>query len=106
MRAAWPPVFSQYHVDMVFNGHDHNFEVTHPLAGDGTVATDPTMGTTYYTAAGGGAMLYASATSAWTLHSESVMNFLLVHATEHTLEVTPYRLDGTIITAGHITLSR
>jgi hypothetical protein len=106
IRAAWPPVYAQGHVDVVFTGHDHNFEVTQPLLGDGTVAPSGMPGTVYYTAAGAGADLYASGTSTWTRHSESVVNYLLVHVTEHSFQVTPYRLDGTVIDQGTLSLTR
>jgi hypothetical protein len=36
---------------------------------------------------------------------ESVVNFLRVHATITRLEVTPYRLDGTVIDRGRVTLT-
>jgi hypothetical protein len=106
VRAAWPPVFAQSGVDVVLNGHDHNFEVTQPLLGDGTPAPSGMHGTVYYTAAGAGAMLYPSATRGWTRYSESVVNYLLVHVTEHAFQVTPYRLDGTVIDQGTLSLTR
>ncbi|MEI8255576.1 MAG: hypothetical protein WCJ30_07880, partial [Deltaproteobacteria bacterium] len=106
IRAAWPPVYEQHHVDMVFNGHDHDFEVTHPLRGDGTVAPTGTPGTVYFTAAGAGAQLYPSGMSPFTAYSESVVNFVLLHATATTLEATPHRLDGSQIAGGHVLLTR
>ena len=38
VRSSWPPVYAQNGVDVVFNGHDHNFEVTQPWVGVGTRA--------------------------------------------------------------------
>ncbi len=61
------PLFDQYQVDLVINGHNHIYERTDPLRG-GTV-TNPapigatvhpaTDGTTYITAGGAGKSLYA-----------------------------------------------
>jgi hypothetical protein len=104
IRAAWPPIYAAHGVDVVFNGHDHDFEVTHPLNGDGSISTG--RGTVYVTAAGAGASLYSSATSTFTQYSESVVNFVGVHANRTTLQLTPYRLDGTRIMQGAVSLTR
>jgi hypothetical protein len=103
VRNAWPPVYAAHNVDVVFNGHDHDFEVTHPINATGV----PTAGgTVYVTAAGAGASLYPSMTSPFTQYSESVVNFVLVSATHTTLNLRPYRLDGSAITQGNVSLTR
>ena len=61
-QKRWAPLFDQYQVDLVLNGHNHVYERTDPIkAGKATVKADikstvnPTKdGTTYITAGGGG----------------------------------------------------
>ena len=61
------PLFDQYGVDLVINGHNHLYERTDPLKGGvvttpapiGSTVTPATQGTTYITAGGGGESLYA-----------------------------------------------
>ncbi len=105
IRATWPAVFATGGVDLVLNGHDHDFEITQPLGGDGAPVTSG-RGTVYVTAAGAGARLYGARMSPWTRYSESVVNFALVHVTERALDLTPYRGDGTVIDQGRLSLTR
>jgi Purple acid Phosphatase, N-terminal domain/Calcineurin-like phosphoesterase len=66
VRTNWVPLFDQYSVDLVINGHNHLYERTDPLKGGvatttapiGTTVTPATQGTTYITAGGGGESLY------------------------------------------------
>jgi 3',5'-cyclic AMP phosphodiesterase CpdA len=66
VRTNWIPLFDQYAVDLVINGHNHMYERTDPLkaggvttaAPSGTTVTPATQGTTYITAGGGGESLY------------------------------------------------
>ncbi len=61
-QKRWAPLFDQYQVDLVLNGHNHVYERTDPIkAGKGTrkadirSTVDPAKdGTTYITAGGGG----------------------------------------------------
>ena len=60
------PVFDQYQVDLVINGHNHIYERTDPIRGGNAATTAPigstvhpaTDGTTYICAGGGGVSLY------------------------------------------------
>ncbi|MDQ2813404.1 MAG: metallophosphoesterase family protein [Actinomycetota bacterium] len=62
VREHWSPLFDQYQVDLVINGHNHIYERTDPIRGGivhraapaGTVVRPATDGTTYLTAGGGG----------------------------------------------------
>ncbi|MFJ3666583.1 purple acid phosphatase family protein [Streptomyces sp. NPDC090106] len=67
VREEWLPLFDEHQVDLVINGHNHVYERTDAVKGDGTVgrrvpvggSTDPTRdGTVYVTAGGGGKDLY------------------------------------------------
>lgn len=104
VRRTLPPVYDEFGVDLVLNGHDHDFEVTRPLDGQGREVTGR-RGVIYITAAGAGAELYEAGSQPWRRYSESVINFLLVHVTNRVLEVTPYRGDGTVITEGRVSLT-
>ena len=106
VRNTWAPVFDEYGVDVVLNGHEHDFEISKEVDGRGQEVSGR-RGTRYIVAAGAGAQLYTLSGSArpWSAYFESVVNFLRVHATMTSLEVTPYRLDGTIIAPGHFTLT-
>lgn len=104
IRRTWPPVYSEFGVDLVLTGHEHDFEISKDLDGAGQEVTSG-RGTTYIIAGGAGAPLYAARTRPWTRYSESVSNFLLVHATNRVLEVTPHRGDGTVITQGVVSLT-
>jgi hypothetical protein len=85
-------------------GHEHDFELSKELDGTGHEVSGR-RGTLYIVAAGAGAELYEARQRAWTRYSESVVNFLLVHATNRALEVTPHRGDGTVITQGRVMLT-
>lgn len=70
------PMFDKHHVDLAVNGHDHNYERTHPLTGpltgtkkDPVVKATPAEGTVYVVCAGTGAPDYSPGTSAFTAFS-------------------------------------
>lgn len=62
VRSRFEPIFDQYAVDLVVNGHNHSYERTHPRKGGVNTATvapggtvrPATQGTTYIVAGGGG----------------------------------------------------
>ncbi len=61
-REALMPVWDKHHVDLVLNGHDHNYERSKPVTGPAkapVVAASSTAGTTYVVCAGAGASAYA-----------------------------------------------
>jgi len=61
-RNALMPIWDKHHVDLVLNGHDHNYERSKPVTGPAsapTVQASATMGTTYVVCAGAGAGAYA-----------------------------------------------
>lgn len=67
VREAWTPLFDQYSVDLVINGHNHVYERTDPLkagvvttaAPSGSTVDAATQGTTYVVAGSAGNSLYA-----------------------------------------------
>jgi acid phosphatase type 7 len=64
-RGAFAPLFAKYHVDLVLNGHDHEYERSKPLtagnpaSGAPVVHSSLSQGTTYVINAGAGADPYA-----------------------------------------------
>jgi hypothetical protein len=64
-RGSLAPLFDKYHVDLVMNGHDHEYERTNPITagtdpkGDPIVQSSTAKGTTYVINAGAGAAPYA-----------------------------------------------
>ena len=64
-RTTLAPIYAQYKVDAVFNGHDHEYERTVPIVPGSPITGDPTPqtgGTTYFICAGVGADPYAVGT--------------------------------------------
>ena len=67
VRQYWAPLFDQYSVDLVINGHNHIYERTDPIvAGSptgptpiGSTISPATQGTTYVCAGAGGESLYS-----------------------------------------------
>jgi hypothetical protein len=69
-RETLAPIYAQYKVDAVFNGHDHEYERTVPIVPGNPVTGDPVAqsgGTTYIICAGVGADPYAvgQGTQSW-----------------------------------------
>lgn len=104
IRNTLPPIFDEFGVDVVFNGHDHQFEISQELDAMGRPVSGR-RGTYYVTSAGAGAELYPTGNRAWRRYSESVANFALVHVTPRAFELTPHRLDGSVIREGQLTLA-
>jgi len=91
VRDAWCPLFEQYGVDLVFTGHDHDYERTMPI-----------NGVVYIVTGGGGAPLYAVGTSPWTAYSEKTYHFCLVRIVGKTLLLQAIKPDGTVFDSLYI----
>jgi acid phosphatase type 7 len=102
LRGAWVPLFDQYHVNAVLNGHVHSYESTKPLVGGtaaslGAVTTDA-LGTRYLVFGGGGADLYGfKATQTYIQARESVHGFAILGASATVMKWTAFRADGSTI---------
>jgi hypothetical protein len=67
VRQFWTPLFDQYQVDLVINGHNHIYERTDPIRGGAPTTTAPIgatiepagQGTTYVACGGAGKSLYS-----------------------------------------------
>lgn len=68
IQEDWVPKFDLYHVDLYFNGHDHDYERTHPvnlLLSEENYQPSPENGTVYVTSGGWGAELYSGYSPRW-----------------------------------------
>ncbi|MDQ3364179.1 MAG: metallophosphoesterase family protein [Myxococcota bacterium] len=99
LQMAWQPLVDQYHVDLVLNGHEHEFEITKPLVGQ-TVMLSPENATVYVVAGGAGAELYANGSEFWTAYSEKTHSAAIVRVRRDQLTLEAFRPDGTLIPAG------
>jgi len=66
IRASLAPLLKRYHVTLVLNGHDHDYERSKPI-----------RGTTYVVTGGGGADLYPAFESAFTAYTQTIYDFVL-----------------------------
>lgn len=93
LRDGWSEIIDRHEVDMVFNGHDHNYERSRPIRNGEVVA--PGTGTVYTVIAGVGAPLYDNGAQWWTEVSEKVGSFAIIRVRPDELQFTAYRVDGT-----------
>lgn len=85
VQQAWCPVFELYDVDLVFAGHDHDYERTYPI-----------NGVTYIVTGGGGAPLHSVGSNIWTAYAESTYEFCRVMIRGLHLELRAIKPDGTV----------
>jgi len=84
LRMIWKPIFEHFAVDIVFNGHDHDYE------------RSVVNGITYVVTGGGGAPLYDVGHSPWTMYSEKTNHYCLLTATSSLLKFEAIKPDGTV----------
>lgn len=80
-------------MDIVFSGHDHDYERTAPIGG-----------VTYVVTGGGGKELYRAGDSDWTAFSQSTHHAVLMNVDGDRLSLRAVKPDGTVI--DHLTLSK
>jgi hypothetical protein len=97
IRAAWAPLFDQYHVNADFAGHVHSYESTKPLRAD--APTTQAQGTMYFNFGGAGAPLYSfsGAKPAYLVGQESTHGYAILGVTPAAMTWTAYRADGSTI---------
>lgn len=89
----WEEIYNEYGVDIVFSGHDHNYERSYPLnrligsGGVSEVADNPWEGTTYIVSNGMGDNLYSSGSNYWTAYSESRTNYSVITISNDTIDM-------------------
>lgn len=98
-RNAWSPLFDKYGVELVINGHNHNYERTWPVLASGTVAqknyTSPKAPVYVVTGGGGAFLLSLSSTQpAWSAYRASAYETLRVAVSGNQMVVKAIRPDG------------
>jgi len=81
-QAYLVPLFQQYGVDVVFSGHQHNYQ------------RNVADGITYFVTGGGGQFTNSPGSFAWTMHSEETRHILKLSITGNTLGGVAVRPDG------------
>ncbi len=99
LRASWGPVVDQYQLDLVLNGHEHEYEITKPMRNAQAQATNAD-GTVYVIAGGAGAELYNTGSDFWTAYSEKTFSAATLRVRRDQLTLDPFRPDGSPIAAG------
>lgn len=109
---SWKPViwkvYDDYGVDLVLNGHDHNYQRTKPVnlkvsasAPVSKYGSEPGEGRCQIICGGAGAPLYPVSTSnadAWAMEKyQSVDNFVLCEVSGCKMTVTAYKADGSVL---------
>jgi glucose dehydrogenase len=111
VRSILAPIYDTYHVDLAVNGHDHEYERSHPLNANASdpsklpvIQTDATKGTTYVINAGAGASSYAINSSpqpysafqwAFDAPTQYIGCYGIVELDGKTLKYTEYGIKGT-----------
>jgi hypothetical protein len=93
IRKYWCPIFDEYNVDIVFNGHEHIYERTYPLLNNeitdfNTQSYQNPDGTIYVITGGAGAPLYNPAGGWWTVTQNKSLHFCKINIkSDNSLEV-------------------
>jgi hypothetical protein len=96
------PLLDRHAVDIVFAGHDHDYERTLPLRGG--VVTAPGAGTIYVVTGGGGESILPVGASPFTAYAESIFHFVRVAVQDGGLRLQMIREDGRV--ADTLTLAK
>ena len=91
-RRLLAPIFEQNHVDVVFNGHDHDYERTRPI-----------NGVLYIVSGGGGGPLYPVIPQSFSAYAESTDHAVFVAVDGCTLTLQAIKPDGTVFDSATLT---
>ena len=104
IQKYWCPLFDTYHVDLVFNGHEHTYERTFPLNGGVKQYTDSLRvmkhvnGTIYVVSGGAGAPLYDSPGGNWVASKADSYHFCMVDVYDnHSLHLEARAIDQQVL---------
>jgi hypothetical protein len=93
IRQTFGPLFEQYNVQLVLNGHEHHFERSVPWR----ESTDTTrQAVTYLVTGGAGAPLYGTGRSAWTAFSRSANHYTRATLSTADLVIEAVTTSGTV----------
>lgn len=97
VRDAWTPVFDKSGIDLVLQGHDHNYVRSFPMKDRAKVEAG--KGTVYITANSGGAKFYPQKSRYWQavdLQTETQM-FVAVTVSDRNLTIKAYDVNNILI---------
>jgi len=84
LQKIWEPLFELYGVDIVFSGHDHNYE------------RSIVNNVTYVVTGGGGSPLYDNGHSPCTVYSEKTYHYCMLSANSTTMRFEAKKPDGSV----------
>jgi acid phosphatase type 7 len=100
IQAAFCPILEKYHVDLVFNAHDHGIARTYPIK-DGAFVKKPSQGTIYYVSGQSGGKTYKDIQKldwdAFFYNPLDQPNYFIVEAKKKKILIKAVKQDGTII---------
>jgi acid phosphatase type 7 len=100
IREAFCPIMEKYHVDLVFNAHDHGIARTYPIK-DGAFMKKPSQGTIYYIAGQSGGKFYKEVQKMdWDVFFYNPIdqpNYVVVEVKDEKIFVKTVKQDGTVI---------
>lgn len=100
IKAAFQPIFDKYHVDVVFNGHDHGVSRTYPINND-TFVNSPAKGTIYYVTGRSGNKYYPDLSQkvwdAFFYDPQDQPNYIVAEVSSDKLTLKAVKQDGTPI---------
>lgn len=100
IRAAFVPIFDQYHADVVFTGHDHVYAHTYPLYGN-EIVTNSQQGTVYVATGRSGTKTYQDVVAKeWNeifYNPVDEPNYLVIEVKGDSLLVKVFKQSGSLI---------
>jgi UDP-2,3-diacylglucosamine pyrophosphatase LpxH len=94
MQKDVAPILKKHQVRLWINGHDHNYQRSHPIDG-----------TTYLVCGGGGAGLYPVKAQSWTAFAQSVHSFGIIEIYQDQIVLIGINSQGEIIDRGTVSFS-
>ena len=100
IKNTFCPVIDKYHVDVVFNGHDHASSRTYPIFND-QIMQNPSEGTVYYVTGRSGEKYYPDLTrKVWDAafyDPQDQPDYQTVELAGKTLTIKCFKQDGTLV---------
>lgn len=92
LRKRYSPLFEKYSVDMMFSGHDHNYQRTVPT----NTSSPDNKGVIYVVTGGGGAGLYEVGRNEWTAFAQKTHHFVSVYIERDFLKLQAISHEGEV----------
>jgi acid phosphatase type 7 len=100
IKSAFCPILEKYHVDVVFNGHDHGISRTLPMKNDVSMQK-PSQGTIYYVVGRSGTKTYKDlekkAYNTYFYDPQDQPNYLVVDVNPQQLSINVFKQDRTLL---------